>query len=116
MAFSAATVAMLVQHNKVSTSVSVEINVLLRFVWAEHAPGLGLNRMSGCWSPFIEVVMVHVPALWFPLSHLDRGPGHHFARAPGEDPGLGDHLQHAGLPCTLVPNHHHLTTHPTAAH
>lgn len=39
---------------------------------------------------------------------LDRRAGHHLSWASGEDPGLGYHLQHTGLPSTLIPNHNHL--------
>lgn len=42
------------------------------------------------------------------LNNLNRRPCHHFSRASGEDPGLSDHLEHAGLPSTLISNHNHL--------
>ena len=53
---------------------------------------------------------IHYPGLLCDTngSYLDWGPGHHLSRASGEDPGLSDHLQHAGLPRTLVSDHHHL--------
>lgn len=41
-------------------------------------------------------------------SYLNGRACHHLSGTSGEDPGLSDHLQHAGLPSTLIPNNHHL--------
>lgn len=41
-------------------------------------------------------------------TYLNRRACHHLSGASGEDPGLSDHLQHAGLPSALIPNNHHL--------
>lgn len=46
----------------------------------------------------------------FTERHHDRTASHHLSPTTREDPGIGNHLQHTGLPSRLVPHHYHLHT------